>query len=187
MRIYSARSTRSGLRESAERIVLVFCYFAAWAVVPLMAFWPPGDSDPQATAMFQAAQRGNVAAIEKILRGGLDVNCRDETGITPLMAAARAGQLDAVLQLLDAGGSVNASANVSGTPLMMATASGQHAVMRELINHAADVNAVSSTGQTALWFARSSGDAATVRILTAAGAVAEGRCSMPGESGVISR
>ena len=63
---------------------------------------------------------------------------------------------------------------------MLATASGQREVMRELINHGADVNAVSSTGQTALWYARSAGDDATLRILTAAGAVAEGRCSVPG-------
>jgi len=45
----------------------------------------------------------------------------------------------------------------------------------------ADVNAVNPTGQTALWRARHGDDEEAARILIAAGAVAEGRCSVPRE------
>jgi hypothetical protein len=102
MDTHSTRS-HSILTKCAGRILFGCFYFVACAIVPLAALWPANDSHPQTRAMFLAAQDGNVAAIDKILRGGLDVDCCDETGITPLMAAARAGKVGAVRKLLAAG------------------------------------------------------------------------------------
>jgi hypothetical protein len=167
------------------RILFGCFYFVACAIVPLAALWPAGDPYSQVTAMFLAAQDGNDAAMDEILRGGLDVDCRDVTGITPLMAAARAGQLDAVRKLLAAGARINACAAVFGTPLMVAANCGRHDVLRELIERGADVNAIDPTGQTALWYARMTGDDEAVRILTAAGAVVEGHFTAPREREAI--
>ena len=179
------RSTRSSITKSAGRILLVFGHLAACGMVPLVAMWPAGDPNPQMTEMFLAVRGGNVAAMDAILRRGLDVDCCDETGITPLMAAARAGQVDAVRKILAAGARIDACAPVFGTPLMVAVVSGRHDIMRELIERGADVDAANLTGQTALWSARLGGDEEAVRILIAGGACAEGDSTAPSEAGVI--
>jgi uncharacterized protein len=171
-------SSSSSIAASTKRGPLGFGYLAACAVVPLVALWPSVDPHPQTTAFLTAAQRGDVAAIDEILQGGLDVDCRDEDGVTPLMAAARRGQLVAVHKLLAAGAGIDNCAPVLGTPLMFASSlGGHHDVMHKLIESGADVNAANAYGHTALWYARVSDDAEVVRILTAAGAVAEGHPS----------
>ena len=187
MRIRGTQSTRSGIAGSAKRILLGFGYLVACATVPLVAIWPAGDPHPQTTAMILAADQGNVAAIDEILRDGLDVEARDDTGTTPLMAAARSGRIDAVRKLLAAGARIDACNPVTGTALMAATHSGYHDVMRELITRGANVDAASPTGQTALWWARIGGDEGAVRILIAAGARAEGPAAVLSDRAVIKR
>jgi hypothetical protein len=108
MRLHDNRSMRSSSSSSssterAKRALLFFGYATAWAVVPLVAIWLPGDPDPQSTAMILAAHQGNVPAMEEALRGGLDVDSCDDTGITPLIAAARTGHVNAIRRLLAAG------------------------------------------------------------------------------------
>ena len=179
MRTPSTRSTRSGITESAKRILLFFGYLAACATVPLVAIWPAGDPHPQTTAMIMAAHQGNVAAMDEILGRGLDVDSRDECGITPLMAAARTGHIGAVRKLLAAGARIDACAPVTGTPLMAATIGGNHDVMRELIERGANVDAANQTGQTALWWARVRDDKEAVWVLLAGAARAEGRAAVP--------
>jgi hypothetical protein len=68
MRFHFTESTRSGLPESVNASCSCSVILVAWAGGAAGGFLAGGDSDPQATAMFQAAERGNVAAIEKILR-----------------------------------------------------------------------------------------------------------------------
>ena len=178
MRLRNTRSTRS-ITKRAKPVLLVFGYLVTWTIVPLVALWPAGDPHPQTTAMFLAVQRGDLAAIDETLRGGVDVDSHDDTGITLLMAAARAGHIDAVRKLLAAGARIDTCAPTFGTPLMVATISGRHDVMRELVDRGANVDAVSPTGQTALWYARICGDEEAARILIAGGAVAEGRSAVP--------
>ena len=113
--------SHSILTKSTGRILFGCFYFVFCTIAPLAAaLWQANDSHAQTTAMFLAAQNGNVAAMDKILRGGLDVDCRDETGITPLMVAARGGKLAAVRKLLAAGARINACAAVVGTPVFPA-------------------------------------------------------------------
>jgi ankyrin repeat protein len=160
--------------QRARRILFGCFYLVSCATVPLAALWPAGDPHAQTTAMNLAAQRGNIAEMKALLRGGVDVNCADETGITPLMAAARGGQVAAVRKLLAVGARIDARAPVLGTPLILAIVNVQHDVMRELIARGADVDRADATGQTPLGCARNAGDDQAVRILIAAGAVAEG-------------
>ena len=57
--------------------------------------------------MFLAAQNGSAAMIEKLLKGGADVNAPVLShGETALMMAARSGSVDAVKVLLDHGAQV---------------------------------------------------------------------------------
>jgi ankyrin repeat protein len=158
------------------------CYhLVACGIVLLVALWPAVDPDPhpQTTAISLAAGRGDVAAMDRLLRSGLNVDCADEYGMTPLMTAARAGQLGAVQRLLAAGARVDACSPLFGTPLMLAALYVHPQIVHELIEHGAHVDAANEFHHTALWHARVSGDNESVRILIAAGAVDEGDSDAP--------
>src|SRR5262245_1696846 len=60
-----------------------------------------------ATELIRAAERGDTAAIQRILATNVDINSRDERGRTAVMAATHARQVAAVRQLLEAGADVN--------------------------------------------------------------------------------
>src|SRR4051812_49099307 len=128
------------LGESATRGLRCSFCLVACSLVLLAALWPAGDPGPRPTAMVLAAGRGNVAAIDELLRGGVDVDYRDEYGVTPLMAAARAGQLGAVRTLLAAGARIDACGPQCGTPLMCAALFGHHEVLHVLIDGGAQVD-----------------------------------------------
>jgi ankyrin repeat protein len=184
MKNRGTRSMRGGMTRSAECVRCVFCHLVILAMVPLLMLWPARN--PLPPAVFLAAEKGDLAAIDEALRRGEDVDSRDRVGATALMAAARGGRLDAVRKLLAAGAQIEACDDIWGRPLMVAVVHGQHEVMRELIKRGADVDAVSPTGQTALWYGRMGSDEKAVRILIAGGASAEGR-SAPWPARVISR
>ena len=58
--------------------------------------------------MFKAIGKGDIATVEKLLEGGIDVNCESLNGITPLMAAINDCRLEIFELLLDYGADVNA-------------------------------------------------------------------------------
>jgi ankyrin repeat protein len=72
--------------------------------------------------MHVPAERGDVAALETMLKCGFDPNAKDNEGVTPLHRAAMAGRTEAVRLLLAHGASVNALDGMfSATPLVWAT------------------------------------------------------------------
>ena len=80
--------------------------------------------NPQA-ALREAAQRGDVAAIRRLLAEKLDVDARDAGGRTALMFAVLQGRRQAVETLLAAGADPNA-ADASGTTPLQAAHAGSH-------------------------------------------------------------
>ena len=48
--------------------------------------------DPKSqTKLFQASQIGDLTVIRSLLKSGVNINCRDEFGWSPLMIAAAEG------------------------------------------------------------------------------------------------
>ena len=76
-----------------------------------------GGSGEHSTALHQAAERGDVGAVEKLVSEGVDVNVRDEGGATPLHAAAFAGHRDVIRLLIKKGADINLEDNDGDTPL----------------------------------------------------------------------
>ena len=183
MKNRSTRSVRSSMTESAERVLLVFCYLVTWALCRWWRLWPAGDPHPQTTAMILAAERGDLAAIDETLRGGLDVDSRDAVrrhaahGRRPHRPDRRGTQAprrrrqDRRLRRRIRNAADGRRRH------------GDHDVMRELVERGANVDAVNPTGQTALWYARMGGDEEAVRILIAGSACTEGRSARSGERG----
>mmetsp|Transcript_57655 Transcript_57655/g.160698 ORF Transcript_57655/g.160698 Transcript_57655/m.160698 type:complete len:211 (+) Transcript_57655:57-689(+) len=77
------------------------------------------------------AAAGNVARLEQlVLRDGVDVDARDEDGLTPLMAAARAGQLHVLQRLIEIGSpALNAVDRTGRTPLDYAVEAGHDEIV----------------------------------------------------------
>lgn len=79
-------------------------------VDPLTYRTPEGDS-----CLHIAASRGDVRAVDILLRNGLDANMRGDMGNTPLHYACRNGHLD-ICKLLVASGASELIQNDFGRP-----------------------------------------------------------------------
>ncbi|CAJ1054780.1 ankyrin repeat and sterile alpha motif domain-containing protein 1B isoform X1 [Xyrichtys novacula] len=107
--------------------------------------------------LLEAARTGNVAIVEKLLSGkkgilgsgsgsiplpnllsmwkGLNVNCTDSSGSTPLHHASLNGHRDVVLKLLQFEASTNVADNKGCFPLHLAAWRGDVDIVRILIHH----------------------------------------------------
>mmetsp|Transcript_21749 Transcript_21749/g.32854 ORF Transcript_21749/g.32854 Transcript_21749/m.32854 type:complete len:167 (+) Transcript_21749:110-610(+) len=57
--------------------------------------------------LLTAAKNGNLNQVRRLLRGGVDVNCVNSYGSTPLIMASIAGNLEIAEVLIEAGADVN--------------------------------------------------------------------------------
>ncbi|TNM91661.1 hypothetical protein fugu_020041 [Takifugu bimaculatus] len=107
--------------------------------------------------LLEAARTGNVALVEKLLSGkkkilgsgsgsiplpnllsmwkGLNVNCTDSSGYTPLHHASLNGHRDVVLKLLQFEASPNVADNKGCFPLHLAAWRGDADIVRILVHH----------------------------------------------------
>ncbi len=103
---------------------------------------------------------------ELVIKGGADVNERDEKGTTALSAAAQNGSLPTVNFLLTSGADHNLASEDGRTPLMHAAAAGHTEVVRSLVIAGASPKPVEvGTGNTALHLAAAHGSYDVARVL----------------------
>jgi Ankyrin repeats (3 copies) len=135
--------------------------------------------------LLAAAAAGEVKSVEELLRGGADVNARDETfGRTPLMEAAIAGQTKVTAKLIEKGADVKARDTFFGsTPLMFAAGAGSAGVVKVLLQKGAEVNAANNKGYTALDVAEEDPHEDVIGILKKAGAKRSGRSDTKSDVG----
>ena len=103
-------------------------------------------ADPQ-QGLMTAAGRGDVIALQALLKHNVDVNAVDKYGYTPLILAAEGSDsVEAVRLLLAHGAKIDARMNEGWTALMRAAWEGHIEVMKTLLEHGADVNAQNDKG-----------------------------------------
>ncbi|XP_062512831.1 ankyrin repeat and sterile alpha motif domain-containing protein 1B-like isoform X2 [Corticium candelabrum] len=131
-----------------------------------------------------AAQKGNVPQIERLLQGkksgittfrskGVNPNCQDDSGYTPLHHAALNGQKEAVNVLLDYHASNQIPDNSGNCPLHLAAWKGDVDIARLLVHRGpskATVNDQNVNGATALHSAAQHGHSGVIALLLQAGA-----------------
>ncbi len=125
--------------------------------------------------LITAVKAGDIELVKKLLSAGADVNCRDDSGATPLMIAAHAGSLPLVAQLLEQGADVNLGDEQGWAPLMKSVYNfemkhGHAEVTQALIDAGANIEAPIGYGVRPLMLAAGYGETAVVEALLEAGA-----------------
>jgi uncharacterized protein len=136
------------------------------------------DTGPTADErVLAAAYENDVAAAEKLIAAGADVNAKDDTEQSAyLIATSEVGDDPRLLEAtLAAGADVNAKDSYNGTGLIRAAERGNHRIIRRLLDTDIEVDHVNRLGWTALLEAIILGDGGrehtqVVRLLTGAGA-----------------
>src|SRR5438552_2925014 len=143
---------------------------------------PPAASEPQRASpasagsqdlnkkLLDAAEAGDTAEVQGLLREGANPNAKGGYGNTALMGAAVRGHTETVRALLEKGAEVNAKGNTGRTALMEAALEGYTETVRTLLEKGAEVNAKDNAGWTPLFWAAFSRRTDTVRALLEKGA-----------------
>lgn len=133
---------------------------------PVAAAEPGADVvERQRRAMLEAGEKGDAAAVYRLVSAGAKVDVTDEAQRTPLYMAVTANRLDAVKQLLAEGANVNARANDRATPWLLAAGLGRTPMLRLMIPHKPDPAVLDRFGDTALSAACEAGFPETVQLL----------------------
>ena len=131
---------------------------------------PDLPNDKGETPLLRAADSGNVAIAQMLLRGGAHVGAADAAGNTPLHLASEKGH-SAFVQLLIKHGALPDVRNEKGqTPLSLAVSNEYPSVIEYLIEGGANVTARESDGWTYAHTAAATADTSVLRPLLAGGA-----------------
>lgn len=123
----------------------------------------------QDQALIAASERGDVAAMRKLLREGASVTARDSRGRTALLAATHGNRVQAARILIAARADVNAKDALDDSPFLYAGAEGRNEILKMMLAAGADLKATNRYGGTALIPAADHGQVETVKILLATG------------------
>jgi hypothetical protein len=131
---------------------------------------------PGMTPLMQAAGKGDVDEVRRLLQRGEDVNAVDETGWTALMIAAVTVQPQAISALLDGGARVDQQDRHGDTALIGCAAvrfGNLHlaaGIIGSLLSHGASVETTNDLGESALMWASRAGNVESIDVLMKAGA-----------------
>jgi ankyrin repeat protein len=121
----------------------------------------------QDQALIAAAEQGDTAAVERLLRDGASVGARDSRGRTALLAATHGNRVEAARILIAAGADVNAKDAIGDSPFLYAGAEGRNDILRMTLTAGANLKSTNRYGGTALIPAAHHGHVETVKILLA--------------------
>ncbi|POM62745.1 Ankyrin repeat-containing protein [Phytophthora palmivora] len=115
-----------------------------------------GKKKENVQSIREAAMRGNLSRVEKLLDMGFSVDAEKLTGkflkamgLTPLLAACQSGHLEIVRRLLSSGANVNHPHVTTGrTALMDAANRAKPPVLKELLRYGARIHVEDVQGET---------------------------------------
>jgi ankyrin repeat protein len=136
---------------------------------------PPSSKSPVAATskspvVAEAAMKGDVATVRRLIQQGANVDVAQGDGMTALHWAADRGDTAIASALLRAKASVRATTRIgSYTPLHIAAKNGYGGIVKALLAAGSDPKAPTTSGATPLHFAAGSGDTVSVQALVAKG------------------
>jgi len=152
------------MNAPGPRILVLFS--VALLLTGLCAAQPSAD-------LMGAVWSNDIAKVKLLISVGVDVNAKDETGLSPLGVAITLKENQIAKLLIDDGASVNGASSDAHSPLMSAARIGDIDIVKLLVAKGADVNATTSQGETALSLAEAAGQKEVVAFLKQSGASSE--------------
>jgi len=125
----------------------------------------------RAPVVAEAAMKGDLASVRKLIAQGANVNVAQGDGMTALHWAAEHGDLAMAEALLRARATVKAVTRIgSYTPLHLASKTGAAQIVEALLKAGADANALTESGATPLHLAAAAGSGEAITALVSKGA-----------------
>jgi len=118
-----------------------------------------------ASAVADAAMKGDKAAIRSLVEQKADINAAQADGSTALQWASYRDDLEMADLLIHAGANVKLANHDGATALSLASEHGNRAMMEKLLNAGADVNEKGPHGETPLMMASRNGNAEAIQLL----------------------
>lgn len=129
------------------------------------------DAETESPTLISVAERGDLSALDALLKSGPSPDVRDSCEWTPLMKAAQNGHIEAVDLLLGAGAAVDSEDKGGYTSMMLAASNNHSGIVGRLLGKGASINHRERTrGWTALIWAAKQGHTETVEVLLRHGA-----------------
>lgn len=122
--------------------------------------------------IFEVIEKGDISTLKLFIEAGVDVNHKNEDGITIVQLAAKHGQLTALKYLI----SKNADLISEMTTLHYAAAGGNTDCIKCLLKHGIDVNTVDTLGRTPLHVAAQEGHLSSIKYLIGKSASVQMKC-----------
>jgi hypothetical protein len=116
-------------------------------------------------ALVAAAQRGDAATVQRLLREGAPVDAPDASGRTSLLIATIRNDAAIAQLLIEAGADVNAQDRQRDSPFLYAGAEGRREILKMILAARPDLKSTNRYGGTALIPAAHHGHVETVRLL----------------------
>jgi len=151
-----------------------------WVFVAGILAGAAGKSD-----LADAAQKGDRAAVQKLIQQKSDVNAAQVDGATALHWAVYKQDGEMVDLLVRAGANVKVANRTGVTPLEMAAMYGNAAILDKLIKAGADAKQKGPNGETMVMFAARSGNPQSIKVLLEAGADVNARETIRGTTALM--
>jgi ankyrin repeat protein len=153
------------LRMSA--IHLAKAVLAAFLLLATAAPLPAQQANQRERELIQAAERGELVVVRKLISEGARINARDQRGRTALLAATQRNEVAVARFLIREGADVNAKDFIQDTPFLYAAAEGRVEILKMALAAGADVNDINRQGGTALIPSAHHGHVEAVKLLLA--------------------
>jgi len=138
-------------------------------VVALLTFGVSHMASSQNTdssrAMLEAAARGDLETLKRLIATGISLEAANAAGETPLHLAVKHNQLAAAVLLIEGGGNINAQAANKDSPWLLAGALGRTEMLRHMIPKGPDFSLRNRFGGNALIPACERAHVETVKLL----------------------
>jgi len=112
-----------------------------------------GETALSATRLVLASKKGHLAAVERLLSMGANIEAEDDRGRTALSAACKKGHVHVASLLLDKNACIESKCNRGRTPLLWAAAFDFVHVVELLRDRKANLSVIDNDGKGAMFHA----------------------------------
>lgn len=124
--------------------------FLPWLAALLLVLSVKAEAQTLPQSILEAAERGDVPTIERLIATGTPIDATDAAKQTALLLAVRNNHLAVATRLIEAGANINAQAANQDTPWLLAGALGRTAMLRAMLPKGPDDKVRNRFGGNAL-------------------------------------